>query len=65
MERFVWDYRLRSGLAWTVAIVMFVAVTVFGAPPIAILGVLVAELLFITSLNRRYPHRLEQKLRRR
>jgi Ca2+/H+ antiporter len=53
MERFVWNAKWRLGLSWTVAIAMFVAVAVFGAPPMTIAGVIVGEMLFIAIVSGR------------
>ncbi|MBS1879202.1 MAG: hypothetical protein JST31_06800 [Actinobacteria bacterium] len=55
MERFVRDYRWQSGLSWTIAIAMFVAVVVFGAPPVTVAGVILGELMLVAYLIRRYP----------
>lgn len=65
MERFVYDRKWRTGLAWAIPIAMFIAVVVFGAPPATILGVIVGELLFLTFLFRRYPDYPDSMRRRR
>lgn len=63
MERFVYDLKWQSRLSWTIAIAMFLAVGVFGAPPMTIAGVITAELLFITFITRRYPYRKDHHSR--
>ena len=57
MKRFVYNFKWQPRFGWAVAIAMFLAVGVFGAPPITIAGVIAGEMLFFALLTHRYPLR--------
>jgi hypothetical protein len=60
MERLVCDWSWLWRFSWAVAIALFLAVGVFGAPPITIAYVYFGELAFVGALRarsiRRHPN---------
>jgi hypothetical protein len=57
MERFVCELKWQSRLSWIVATLMFVAITVFGAPAMTIAYVIAGELIFFTTAENWYRRR--------